>query len=125
MQFDFHSTRSILVERGGAANLAKIIQARGGKSNQGLGLSNDNITHERKDGFQSLPIHVAVEDNGPGIPDNIRPYLFDPFMTTKQGGRGLGLAIVSKIAASHGAALDVERTTKGHTRFKVMLPAMR
>ncbi len=76
-----------------------------------------------KDGkFYSLPIQVSVEDNGAGIPETIRKHLFDPFVTTKQGGRGLGLAVVSKIAALHGAAITIERSRNAMTQFKIMLP---
>src|SRR5690606_32674055 len=44
-----------------------------------------------------LPLEVSVQDNGPGVPEDIRPYLFDPFVTTKTSGTGLGLALVAKI----------------------------
>ena len=49
-----------------------------------------------------LPLLVAVRDNGPGIPDDIRPHLFEPFVTSKASGSGLGLALVAKIVGDHG-----------------------
>jgi two-component system nitrogen regulation sensor histidine kinase GlnL len=73
--------------------------------------------------YVSLPIAIYVEDNGPGIPDDIQSHLFTPFMTSKEGGQGLGLAIVSKIVADHMGTIEVERTPSGHTRFKILLPA--
>ena len=50
----------------------------------------------------NLPLFVAVRDNGPGVPDDIRPHLFEPFISTKAAGSGLGLAFVAKIVADHG-----------------------
>lgn len=68
-----------------------------------------------------LPLVVAVEDNGEGIPDDIRPYLFDPFLTTKAKGSGLGLALVAKIVDDHGGAIEFDCGVGG-TVFRVLLP---
>jgi two-component system nitrogen regulation sensor histidine kinase GlnL len=69
-----------------------------------------------------LPLVVTVEDNGTGIPDDLRPHLFDPFVTTKIGGKGLGLALVAKIVGDHGGVIEFDSQPR-RTVFKVMLPA--
>lgn len=71
-----------------------------------------------------LPLVVTVRDNGPGIPDDIRRHLFDPFITTKQGGTGLGLALAAKLIGDHGGVIDVESKPR-RTVFSVMLPMLR
>lgn len=68
-----------------------------------------------------LPLLVSVQDNGPGIPDDIRANLFDPFVTTKRNGTGLGLALVAKIIGDHGGVIDFESQPR-RTVFKVSLP---
>ena len=56
----------------------------------------------------SLPLEFCVKDNGPGVPDDLLPNLFDPFVTTKQTGSGLGLALVAKIVGDHGGIIECE-----------------
>lgn len=68
-----------------------------------------------------LPLVVTVEDNGPGVPDDIRKHLFDPFVTTKASGTGLGLSLVAKIIDDHGGVIEVDSRPR-RTVFKVMLP---
>ncbi len=68
-----------------------------------------------------LPLTVSVEDNGPGIPEGVRPHLFDPFVTTKTGGKGLGLALVAKIIGDHGGVIEFD-SEPGRTVFRMMLP---
>ena len=68
-----------------------------------------------------LPLVVAVRDNGPGITDDIRPNLFDAFVTSKPSGSGLGLALVAKIVADHGGLIEVE-SRAGRTEFRLHLP---
>jgi two-component system nitrogen regulation sensor histidine kinase GlnL len=70
-----------------------------------------------------LPLLVAVRDNGPGIPDDIRPNLFDPFVSSKPSGSGLGLALVAKIVADHGGLIEVE-SRPGRTEFRLHLPVV-
>jgi two-component system nitrogen regulation sensor histidine kinase GlnL len=73
------------------------------------------------DSRMHLPLLVSVADNGPGIPDDLRVNLFDPFVTTKMNGTGLGLALVAKIIGDHGGVIDFESVPK-RTIFKVSLP---
>ncbi|HEY8595688.1 MAG TPA: ATP-binding protein [Devosiaceae bacterium] len=69
----------------------------------------------------SLPLEIVIEDNGPGVPPDILPFLFDPFVTTKSNGSGLGLALVAKVVGDHGGVVDCE-SRPGRTRFRVLLP---
>jgi two-component system nitrogen regulation sensor histidine kinase GlnL len=50
----------------------------------------------------SLPLEFCVKDNGPGVPEDLMPHLFDPFVTSKPTGSGLGLALAAKIVGDHG-----------------------
>ncbi len=68
-----------------------------------------------------LPLLVSIQDNGPGIPEDIRSNLFDPFITSKQNGTGLGLALVAKIIGDHGGMIEFDSQPR-RTVFRVMLP---
>ena len=70
-----------------------------------------------------LPLVVAVRDNGPGIPEDIRPHLFDPFVSSKPSGSGLGLALVAKIVSDHGGLIEVD-SRPGRTEFRLHLPML-
>ncbi len=70
-----------------------------------------------------LPLVVTVRDNGPGIPDDIRPHLFEPFVTSKPSGSGLGLALVAKIIGDHGGLIEVD-SRPGRTEFRLCLPVV-
>jgi two-component system, NtrC family, nitrogen regulation sensor histidine kinase GlnL len=69
----------------------------------------------------ALPLLVRVQDNGDGIPEELRPHLFDPFVTTKVNGTGLGLALVAKIIGDHGGVIEFDSEPR-RTVFRVMLP---
>jgi two-component system, NtrC family, nitrogen regulation sensor histidine kinase GlnL len=68
-----------------------------------------------------LPLMVAIQDNGEGIPEDIKPHLFEPFITSKPKGSGLGLALVAKIIGDHGGVIEFE-SEPNRTVFRVMLP---
>ncbi len=69
----------------------------------------------------SLPLEFCVRDNGPGVPDELMPHLFDPFVTTKPSGSGLGLALVSKIVGDHGGIIECESQPR-RTVFRILMP---
>jgi two-component system nitrogen regulation sensor histidine kinase GlnL len=69
----------------------------------------------------SLPLEFCVRDNGPGVPEDLLPHLFDPFVTTKPTGSGLGLAMVSKIIGDHGGIIECESQPR-RTTFRVLMP---
>ncbi|MCL4166748.1 UNVERIFIED_CONTAM: hypothetical protein GTU68_026578 [Idotea baltica] len=73
------------------------------------------------DARQSLPLEVSITDNGPGIAEDFAPYIFEPFVTSKANGAGLGLALVSKIIADHGGIIECN-STAGRTTFRMLLP---
>jgi two-component system nitrogen regulation sensor histidine kinase GlnL len=72
----------------------------------------------------SLPLEFCVKDNGPGVPEDLLPHLFEPFVTTKPTGSGLGLALVSKIVGDHGGIIECESQPR-HTIFRVLMPMYR
>jgi two-component system nitrogen regulation sensor histidine kinase GlnL len=69
----------------------------------------------------SLPLEFCVRDNGPGVPPDLIRNLFDPFVTTKAAGSGLGLAMVAKIVGDHGGVVECESLPR-RTTFRVLMP---
>ncbi len=69
----------------------------------------------------SLPLEIAVEDNGAGVSPELMPHLFDPFVTTKQSGTGLGLALVAKIVGDHGGIIECDSRPR-QTVFRALMP---
>ncbi len=69
----------------------------------------------------SLPLQIEIEDNGPGIPAELKPHLFEPFVTTKTSGSGLGLALVAKFIGDHGGSIECDSKSRGAI-FRVLMP---
>jgi two-component system, NtrC family, nitrogen regulation sensor histidine kinase GlnL len=69
----------------------------------------------------SLPLEFSIRDNGPGVDEELKPHLFDPFMTTKPTGTGLGLALAAKIIGDHGGIIECESQPR-RTVFRVLMP---
>jgi nitrogen fixation/metabolism regulation signal transduction histidine kinase len=67
-------------------------------------------------------LRLHVDDNGVGIPEALRPSIFDPYVTHTAGGTGLGLAIAKKIVIEHGGAIDVSTSPLGGARITITLP---
>lgn len=65
---------------------------------------------------------IAIDDNGPGIPPEVRQTLFDPYVTTKRNGTGLGLSIVKKIVIDHGGNIEAVSGPLGGARIRITLP---
>jgi two-component system nitrogen regulation sensor histidine kinase GlnL len=69
----------------------------------------------------SLPLEFCVIDNGPGVAPDIAQHLFDPFVSNKSSGTGLGLALVAKIVGDHGGIVECESHPR-RTTFRVLMP---
>jgi two-component system nitrogen regulation sensor histidine kinase GlnL len=73
-------------------------------------------------GKVTLPLEFCVRDNGAGVPEDLVPHLFEPFVTTKANGSGLGLALVAKIIRDHGGVIECESQPR-RTVFRALMPA--
>ncbi|WP_374830876.1 two-component system sensor histidine kinase NtrB [Paenochrobactrum pullorum] len=69
----------------------------------------------------ALPLEFSVTDNGGGVPADMMPHLFDPFITGKTNGSGLGLALVAKIVGDHGGVIECD-SQSGRTIFRILMP---
>ncbi|MEM0947658.1 MAG: ATP-binding protein [Pseudomonadota bacterium] len=75
----------------------------------------------RKDGTATLPLQVEIIDDGPGLPQEISSEVFEPFVSGRENGTGLGLALVSKIISDHDGWISVD-SVPGRTVFRISLP---
>lgn len=103
-------------------NAAEAVPANGGLIvlntlyRPGLSVSEPGAASRRR-----LGLVVTVQDNGAGVPDALKAQLFEPFVSGKAGGKGLGLALVAKIVTDHGGLIDCD-SQPGRTTFSVILP---
>lgn len=72
-------------------------------------------------GSESLPLEISISDNGAGVPEDLMPHIFEPFVTSRAHGTGLGLALVSKVVADHGGVVSCD-SAPGRTVFRILLP---
>jgi two-component system nitrogen regulation sensor histidine kinase GlnL len=119
-----HGNRDLLIQvfLNLVKNAAEAVPAQGGEIQiatayqQGVRLAvagSDSRVH--------LPLVVSIIDNGDGIPEDLRSHLFDPFVTTKHNGTGLGLALVAKVIGDHGGVIEFDSQPR-RTVFQVCLP---
>jgi two-component system nitrogen regulation sensor histidine kinase GlnL len=81
------------------------------------------ITVRAADGKEGeAGVVMEVEDSGPGVPAELKEQIFNPFVTTKKSGVGLGLAIVSKIVDAHGGSLKLVSAPGHGACFRVTFP---
>jgi two-component system nitrogen regulation sensor histidine kinase GlnL len=74
-------------------------------------------------GSAVLPIEILVIDNGPGVPEHILDHLFNPFITGKRDGQGLGLALVDKLVRDMSGFVQYSRDVEaGESTFRILLP---
>ena len=107
-------------------NAAEAINSAGGSGEIKLRTTfRSGVTRKMPSGQRgaSLPIEIRITDDGPGIPPAIRDQIFQPFVTNKPSGQGLGLALVTKVAAAHGGLVEVN-SRPGKTVFSILLPVL-
>ena len=79
------------------------------------------LAYSALDGGSYAPVQVEVVDNGRGVSEELRDHIFDPFVSGRSGGSGLGLTMVASVIADHGAMIDVE-SVPGQTVFRMNFP---
>jgi two-component system sensor histidine kinase FlrB len=79
----------------------------------------------RLDPTNPLQVMIAVEDNGPGVPEHLQQQIFEPFFTTRSQGTGLGLAVVQAVAHSHNGSIRYRTSALGGARFELLFPVYR
>jgi two-component system, NtrC family, nitrogen regulation sensor histidine kinase GlnL len=121
-----HGNRDLLVQvfLNLVKNAAEAVPATGGEIVLATGYRHGRRLATRNGGASlQLPLMVSIADNGSGIPDDLKAHLFDPFVTTKRNGTGLGLALVAKVIGDHGGIIEFESQPR-RTVFRVFLPVV-
>jgi nitrogen fixation/metabolism regulation signal transduction histidine kinase len=97
-------------------NAAQAIRDERAKGRKGRGKVE---VRAKEDGDQYV---ITIDDDGPGIPEDLVAVMFDPYVTTKRDGTGLGLTIVKKVVMDHGGSIEAGKGALGGARIKVVLP---
>lgn len=119
-----HGNRDLLIQvfLNLVKNAAEAAPAQGGEIVLSTSYQHGvRMTVAGSDSRVDLPLVVSVTDNGDGIPEDLRPHLFDPFVSTKHNGGGLGLALVAKVIGDHGGVIEFDSQPR-RTVFRVYLP---
>ena len=83
----------------------------------------DGTVHAALQSLVGADVRIEVADSGPGVPPEMRERIFEPFFTTRRQGTGLGLAVVERVALSHGGAVRILDAPEGGALFRIELPA--
>lgn len=119
-----HGNRDLLIQvfLNLVKNAAEAVPAQGGEIQIATAYQHGvRLAIAGSDSRVHLPLVVSIVDNGEGIPEDLRLHLFDPFVTTKRNGTGLGLALVAKVIGDHGGVIEFESQPR-RTVFRVCLP---
>ena len=121
---DVHGNRDILVQA--LLNLVKNAAEAAPKVGGEIVLSTAyrqgvHLAVPGRDARVELPLCISIQDNGSGIPEDLREHLFEPFVTSKVGGKGLGLALVAKVIGDHGGVIEIDSEPR-RTTVRIMLP---
>jgi two-component system nitrogen regulation sensor histidine kinase GlnL len=79
------------------------------------------VTTETSRKLIHLPLQIAIKDSGKGVSDDLQAHIFEPFVSNKSGGSGLGLAMVASVIADHGGAIAMNSSPQGSC-FTLNLP---
>jgi two-component system nitrogen regulation sensor histidine kinase GlnL len=79
------------------------------------------VTAETSRKLIHLPLQIAITDSGKGVSEELQAHVFEPFVSNKSGGSGLGLAMVASVIADHGGAIAMQSSAQGSC-FTLNLP---
>lgn len=119
-----HGNRDLLIQvfLNLVKNAAEAVPAQGGEIVLSTSYQHGvRLAVAGSDARLHLPLVVSVSDNGDGIPEDLRLHLFDPFVSTKHNGTGLGLALVAKVIGDHGGIIEFDGEPR-RTVFRIFLP---
>lgn len=116
VRLDLQSTHRVPMDRDDMCNVVLNLLVNAAQAQGGAGVVEVQTRNAR------TPPEIRVVDHGPGVPEEFRPRLFEPFRTTKPEGTGLGLFISRRTVEAHGGTLTFEETPGGGATFVVRLP---